>query len=154
MCPFFRCENWGKVSSFPSFWIWKEEVLGNVFRGSEKEASCIWDNSLGSWPVPAEEGAQLWEEHRCENKVMQVHPDSGAGLAGTLTVLTVRTISVLSFGIQPAWPEMASPALKVSDQTTVFQGLVQKRWPKCHLSPYQAGPGALPPYYLLPVSGF
>lgn len=41
MCPFFRCENWGKVSSFPSFWIWKEEVLGNVGRGTEEEAPYV-----------------------------------------------------------------------------------------------------------------
>lgn len=75
--------------------------------GPEEEAPCVWDNNLGSWPVPAEEGAQLWDDHRCENKVMEVHPGSGAGQAGTLTVLSIRTISVLFFGIsQPGlkWP--------------------------------------------------
>lgn len=69
--PIFQMRKLGKVKLLPSFWIWEEEVLGMASPGPEQEATCVWVHGLGSWPVPAEEGARLWEDHGREDEMVQ-----------------------------------------------------------------------------------
>lgn len=64
LCPFFRCGNWGKVTSPPTSRIWGAHVLGTVAGGQRKGLPAPGGTPLPVRSCSAAEGAQLPDEHR------------------------------------------------------------------------------------------